>query len=181
MFFDVSALFCFFYGSHGCGFLNRLVPLWFISNLYPFASSSLHSCSVVASAYSSKFSCCFVVVACFGYILTWLYALMYESVSSSSVGKLYASRLLISWCPNIWSIQFVGIPPFSKQVWSFFLMLCALRCCSPVLMKADATKVLRLVLDSFVGLLLSAFTNSGESGVIVSGFILLVPFLRWLR
>ena len=41
------------------------------------------------------------------------------------MGLLYASLLLISWCPRIWSIQFTFTPAASKFVWRYFLRLCA--------------------------------------------------------
>ena len=57
--------------------------------------------------------------------LMYWYARVYDSWSSSSVGRLYASRLLMSWCPNIWSIQFVFTPAASRLVWRYFLRLWA--------------------------------------------------------
>jgi len=139
---------------------------------------SLHCSIVVASTNSSEFS--FVVGVCCGNIRTWLYAFSYASCSSSSVGRLYASRLLIRLCTNILSIQFGFIPPIAKHVWSFFLMLCDDRCFSPVLRNADCIIVPKSPLVTLVGWLLLYFMNSGVSGVIVSGFSFRVPVWRYL-
>ena len=64
------------------------------------------------------------------------YARVYDSWSSSSVGRLYASRLLMSWCPSIWSIQFGFTLAFSRSVCSFLRRLWADIRVSPIDVKA---------------------------------------------
>ena len=100
---------------------------------------------------------------------------MYASCSSCSVGRLYASLLLISWCPNIWSIQFGFTPAFSRSVCSFFLKLCGDIFFSPILRNAFL-----IMVDAFVrfiryGLFVFHVTNSGELFVTFSGFLFLEP------
>ena len=132
---------------------------------------------VRASATSKRFADGFPLVSVGVCILNSLYACSYASCSSSSVGRLYASLLFISSCPNIWSIQFVGMCPFSKSVWVFFLMLWADRCFSPVFRKAVWIVVLSVLLFILVGFPFLYCTISGDFGVIVSGCSFLVPFL----
>ncbi len=64
---------------------------------------------------------------------------MYASRSCSLVGLLYASRLLMSLCPRIWSIQFEFIPAASRVVWRYFLRLWADRFLSLMRKKAFST------------------------------------------
>ena len=163
-------------------FLNSFVPLKSISYLYPFANSCFTSSMFRAS--DTEYSSCSVLATMVvvigelisGETLISLYAFVYASLISSSVGRLYASRLLINSCPNIWSIQFGFTFAFSKFVCSIFLRLCALIFFSPILRNAFLISVVMFSLLIGFTFPFRHIRNNGLSFVTFSGSIPLDPF-----
>lgn len=77
------------------------------------------------------------------------------------------------------SIQFVGVPDFSRFVWSAFRIECALMCLYPACLNFASMVDDRHSLDGVLIAPLFHVRNSGLFGVMVSGGILCVPvFLR---
>ena len=101
---------------------------------------------------------------------------MYASCSCSSVGLLYAPLLLMSLCPNIWSIQFTFTPPLSRLVWTYFRKLWAVMLGSLTLRNAllmSEEKECRSIRLTFPD---SHVLNSGLFSVSFSGEMCREPF-----
>lgn len=78
------------------------------------------------------------------------------------------------------SIQFVGVPDFSRFVWSAFRIECALMCLYPACLNFASMVDDRHSLDGLFIVPFFHVRNSGELFVIFSGGILFVPvFLRF--